>query len=234
MIHSRQFKFISPTELGDKINQHTRFLQGDPNGACANFAHYDLTCQDFSQCDLRFADFRGANLLKVKFCHARLQSICAIGADFRLADLSQADLSHATLSGASLRGAILLHSVCDQAIFRDADVMGVTAQFIQAHAADFSGACLIAADFRHASLIESNFSQCDLRGAICVAADMRQVCLDDAMLSRADFRECQMAGATGHAENLSEGNWQGASFAAQDFYRDDWRWLGHERGKERV
>jgi len=111
--------------LKEKLDSHTKWLNGDADGVRANLRRADLRGANLSGADLRWADLRWADLRGANLRRADLSGADLRWADLRWADLSGADLSGANLSGADLRWADL--SGADLIVFQ----AGLWTAFIQ-------------------------------------------------------------------------------------------------------
>ncbi len=78
---------MTSAEIKTILEEHSKWLENDKNGKCADLRWADLRCADLRGVDLSDADLRWADLS---------------GADLRWADLSGADLRWAKLSDANL------------------------------------------------------------------------------------------------------------------------------------
>lgn len=137
-------------ELQSILDLHTKWLNEEEGGRCADLGSIDLGGADLRGVDLRMADLRGADL-----SYADLDS-----ADLRGADLCRAYLRNADLRNADLRGAYL----------RGADLSA--ARLINA---DLEGADLRRAYLNNVCLVGADLKNTDTRGA-----DLSRVCLNSA------------------------------------------------------
>ena len=94
-------------EIKEILENHKRWLRGEPNGIRANFSMADLSVADFNGANLRVADFRGANLSGANFRGANLSGADFNGANLRVANFRGANLSGADFNGANFSGANL-------------------------------------------------------------------------------------------------------------------------------
>lgn len=93
---------MTTEELKLVLENHEKWLQGDPNGKRAVLTRMDLRGVDLSGAYLARADLRFANLFYANLSGADLSNANLIGADLTGANLSNADLSDAYLTSASL------------------------------------------------------------------------------------------------------------------------------------
>ena len=133
-------KTLTPDELRDIIEKHSKWLKSKDGGERAN---------------LRSANLRSANLSSANLSSANLSY-----ADLRYADLSSANLSYANLSYADLRSADL-----SDADLLYADLRCANLRYADLSDADLSDADLRYADLRYADLRYANLSYADLRSA---------------------------------------------------------------------
>ena len=166
---------MTSAEIKTILEEHSKWLENNKNGKCA-----DLRGVDLSKEDLGCADLRGANLTGVTLRETDLRDANLTGAELSRADLRWANLRYATLRCADLRGANL----------RCADLRG----------ADFRGATLRMADLGETDLREASFIGIDLREvglrwAILRYANLKNVDLKGADLRGADLRGADLRGA---------------------------------------
>mgnify|MGYP003288196383 FL=1 len=84
----------------DKILQdHKKWLNGEPDGWCAELRGAGLRGENLRRADLRFADLRDADLRGAYLRGADLRETVLWGVDFRGADLRGAKLEHAYTQG---------------------------------------------------------------------------------------------------------------------------------------
>nr|DAP18329.1 MAG TPA: pentapeptide repeat protein [Caudoviricetes sp.] len=93
---------MTSVEIKTILEEHSKWLENNKNGKCA---------------DLRWADLRGVCLIGADLRWAKLRDVNLRGADFSWADLRGADLR-----GADLRGADLIEADLRGADLRDADL----------------------------------------------------------------------------------------------------------------
>ena len=99
------------------LEEHSKWLENNKNGKCADLRWADLRGVGLIEADLRWAKLRDVNLRGADFSWADLR-----GADLRGADLRGADLRGADLRGADLRGADLIEADLRGADLSDADL----------------------------------------------------------------------------------------------------------------
>ena len=177
-------KKYTELELRCILENHSFWLEGDPNGIRADLSGADLREADFGGanlreanlrgCNLRGADLRGAILSGANLREANLRETNLYVANLRRTDLVEADLNGATLSGAtlietnlawsSLRGADLFG-----ANLNDAKLYGVDLYGAHLYLTILVGANLSGANLREANLREANLSGANLSGARFIA-----------------------------------------------------------------
>ena len=158
---------MTSAEIKTILEEHSKWLENNKTGKCADLREVDLRGADLRWADLREVDLRGADLR---------------WANLRWADLSGADLSKADLGGADLRGANL----------RGANLNGADLSEANLRWADLSRADLSRADLSEANLRLADLRGANLRGANLNGADLSEANLDGANLSRADLSEANL------------------------------------------
>jgi len=120
--------------LQETLKLHKMWLDGNPNGKCA----------DLSWKDLRGTNLTHANLISANLRYANLTSV----------NLTGANLINADLSNANLRGAILTSAILTNTNLRNADLHSTNLRY-----ADLSYANLTNANLRCANLtnIKTNY-----------------------------------------------------------------------------
>ena len=98
---------ITPSELAEILEKHTKWLRGRTGGERANLSGANLRGANLSWANLSGANLSGANLSEANLSRADLWKANLSGANLNGADLWKANLSEANLSGANLRGANL-------------------------------------------------------------------------------------------------------------------------------
>ena len=93
---------MTSAEIRTILEEHSKWLENNKNGKCADLRWTDLRGVCLIGADLRWAKLRDVNLRGADFSWADLR-----GADLRGADLRGADLIEADLRGADLRDADL-------------------------------------------------------------------------------------------------------------------------------
>ena len=88
---------MTSAEIKTILEEHSKWLENNKNGKCADLRWADLRWADLSE-----AKLRGANLSKADLGGANLSKADLGGADLRWADLSEAKLRWADLSEAML------------------------------------------------------------------------------------------------------------------------------------
>jgi hypothetical protein cdifQCD-6_14926 len=161
---------MTSAEIKTILEEHSKWLENNKNGKCA-----DLRGVNLSKEDLRGVDLRGANLTGVTLRETDLRDANLTGAELSRADLRWANLRYAHLRCADLRGANL----------RCADLRG----------ADFRGATLRMADLGETDLREASFIGVDLREVGLRWAILRYASLKGVDLRGADLREADLKGA---------------------------------------
>ena len=81
-------------ELQEILDKHTKWLNGEDSGECADLGRADLVGANLVGANLRGANLRGANLIGANLVGANLECANLRGADLRRADLRGADIDH--------------------------------------------------------------------------------------------------------------------------------------------
>jgi uncharacterized protein YjbI with pentapeptide repeats len=141
---------MTPEQLKEVLNLHVAYLQGKPEGKCADLREADLRVADLNGANLYGANLRGADLRGEDLRGANLSRADLNGANLYEANLSRADLSWANLIGANLSGA---------------DLSGANLSGANLNGADLSCEDLSWANLNGANLYGANLSRADLNGA---------------------------------------------------------------------
>ena len=178
---------MTSAEIKTILEEHSKWLENNKNGKCA-----DLRGVDLSKEDLGCADLRGVNLTGVTLRETDLRDANLTGAELSRADLRWANLRYATLRCADLRGANLR---C--ADLRGADFRGATLRMADLGETDLREASFIGIDLREvglrwAILRYANLKNVDLKGADLRGADLKGADLRGADLRGADLREADL------------------------------------------
>ena len=88
---------MTSLEIKTILEEHSKWLENNKNGKCA-----DLTRADLRGANLKGANLRGANLKEADLSRADLSRADLLGADLSRANLRGADLSEANLEGAAV------------------------------------------------------------------------------------------------------------------------------------
>ena len=88
---------MTSAEIRTILEEHSKWLENNKNGKCADLRWTDLRGADLIEADLRWAKLRDVNLRGADFGWADLR-----GVDLRCANLRDADLRWANLSGVNL------------------------------------------------------------------------------------------------------------------------------------
>jgi len=128
---------MDTNELKTVLENHRKWLNGEPGGVRADFYRADLVMAILGGAYLRGADLRGADLRGANLRGADLE-----GADLRWANLRGAILEGANLRWANLRGAILEGANLRGAYLRGADLRGANLRGADLRGADLEGADL--------------------------------------------------------------------------------------------
>ena len=206
-----------------------------------NFSHANLERADFSNTDLSHANLRNVKANGAMFRDSNLYSVNLSGADLTGADLSgsrmkgvilagarliRANLANCDLSEANLRNVDL--STCDttntnlqDALYRSAGSTlpdDVEATF-QAHSQWIvsNGAEGGRASFRDETLIDMDFSGCDLRGVSFQGCNLTGAKFANSELMFANFTDCDLSyadfsGASVSGVTFSQSNLEFAKF----------------------
>lgn len=102
---------MTSAEIKTILEEHSKWLENNKNGKCADLRWADLRGVGLIEADLRWAKLRDVNLRGADFRWADLRGADLIEADLRGADLSDADLSNANLGRADLRGVKLYYPI---------------------------------------------------------------------------------------------------------------------------
>ena len=94
-------------ELKNILEDHRKWLSGEPGGTRANLAGANLTRASLTGADLAGACLAGADLTGADLTGADMADSYLTGASLTGANLTGANLARAILTGANLRGAIL-------------------------------------------------------------------------------------------------------------------------------
>lgn len=98
---------MTSAEIKTILEEHSKWLENNKNGKCADLRWADLRGVGLIEADLRWAKLRDVNLRGADFSWADLRGADLRGADLRGADLIEADLRGADLSDADLSNANL-------------------------------------------------------------------------------------------------------------------------------
>ena len=172
-------KKYTELELRCILENHSFWLEGDPNGIRADLSGADLREADFGGANLREANLREANLRGCNLRGADLRGAILSGANLRaanlyVANLRRADLVEADLNGATLSGATLIKTNLAWSSLRGADLFGANLNDAKLYGVDLYGAhlyltILVGANLREANLREANLSGANLSGARFIA-----------------------------------------------------------------
>ena len=170
---------MTSAEIRTILEEHSKWLENNKNGKCADLRWTDLRGADLIEADLRWAKLRDVNLRGADFGWADLR-----GVDLRCANLRDADLSDADLRGADLR---------------DTDLRGADLRDTDLSDADLRGADLRDADLRWANLSGVNLYYpiaCPESGFFIAWKKAKKYIiklevLEDAKRSSATSRECR-------------------------------------------
>ena len=113
---------MTSAEIKTILEEHSKWLENNKNGKCANLRWTDLRGVGLIEADLRWAKLSDVNLRGADFRWAKLRGADLRGADLRGADLIEADLRGADLRWADLRGADLIEADLRGADLSDADL----------------------------------------------------------------------------------------------------------------
>jgi uncharacterized protein YjbI with pentapeptide repeats len=154
-------------------------------------------------------DLRGVNLVGED-----LSGLDFSGYDLSGANLTNADLSGSNLGWAKLRDAYLCKARLDDCEFVGADLQAANLNECCGErtgfgATNLTGASLISADLRKATLSEARLCRADLRAADLSGSNIRSADLAGANLTRATVRDA----------DLEQSNCLGASFEIADLRR---------------
>ena len=184
-------------KLKEILDKHSKWMNGEDGGECANFCGVDLHGADLSYADLSYAELHGADLSGANLFDAKLRSASLNGADLSGANLRGADLRYVDLKEANLHGADL-----SGANLRSADLC-----FTNLHSANLCGADLRSADLGHTDLTQAACSgtvlnlQCPEEGSFIawkkLAGDSIAKLLipEDAKRSSGTTRKCRASKA---------------------------------------
>ena len=136
---------MTSLEIKTILEEHSKWLENNKNGKCADLTRADLRGANLKGANLRGANLKGANLRGANLKGANLKEADLKGANLKEADLSRADLLGADLSRADLLGADLSRADLSEA--------------------DLSEANLEGADLKGANLKEADLSEANLEGA---------------------------------------------------------------------
>jgi uncharacterized protein YjbI with pentapeptide repeats len=202
----------------------------------------NLVGADLRDAKLISANALGANLRNVRLCRGQLEGMLATDADMSGADLTQAKAVGASFPLANLANAVLRGAQLDKADFNGARLEGgdfTDASLVEARLShtkvdgadfsgvDFSGAMIMETSFRGAGLLGASFKgaqliHCDLEGINLPGADFQLASLKRSYLTGsampganfhgASLREAGLAGVDWEDADLSEVDFEGASF----------------------
>ena len=154
-------------KLKEILDKHTKWLNKEEDGECANLSYADLNGSNLGHANLRHANLICANLGYANLYDADLQYANLNSANLFSSDLRYANLSGAKLGEANLFGANLL----------SADLRGVK----------LYRANLSYANLKYANLLGSNLSATNLLGAILDDAGLHDTSLRGANLTQATY-----------------------------------------------
>jgi uncharacterized protein YjbI with pentapeptide repeats len=146
---------MSEEKLKGILELHKMWLDGDPDGVCA-----DLSDEDLSFADLSNADLRNATL-----CRANLRN----------AGLNYADLSGANLGDVNLNYAKCIYANFENAVLSDANIIGSFfdgSNFIRCNLCRTN---LHDTYFRNANFENANLIGANMHGAIMTGANLDNV-----------------------------------------------------------
>lgn len=101
---------MNQRELETILENHKKWLYGEPDGKQAVLRYEDLKNVDFEGVNLKCADLTGSNMRGADLWGADLRE-----ADLRGADMRDTDLRYALIRGADLRGADLRDAMLENA-----------------------------------------------------------------------------------------------------------------------
>ena len=178
---------VEGAELDRILEEHRRYLDGEPGGTRA---------------DLSGADLTGLDLADVRLDHAELTD----------GDLSRANLSGGSLRGATMRGAVLQRTVLDGTNLREAEVAGADLRdAVLCKDQILSSKSWLRARWPFVLIAElgyadqdnrvgrDDFSGYDLTGKDLSSSDLRGVSMDGALmkgclLKRTDLQDSSLQG----------------------------------------
>ena len=128
---------MTSAEIKTILEEHSKWLENNKNGKCADLRWADLRWADLRKADLSEAKLRGANLSKADLGGANLK-----GADLSEANLSEANLERSDLRGANLSKADLGGADLRGANFSNANLINANLSNANSRGADLSNAML--------------------------------------------------------------------------------------------
>ena len=174
---------MTSAEIKTILEEHSKWLENNKNGKCADLRGVNLSKEDLGGADLRGAnltgvtlretDLRDANLTGADLSRADLRCANLRSADLRYADLRYANLRSADLRCADLRGATLRMADLGETDLREANLIGIDLRDVSLRWATLRLATLRCANLKGTDLRETDLSGVDLRGANLRGADLR-------------------------------------------------------------
>jgi uncharacterized protein YjbI with pentapeptide repeats len=153
---------MSEQKLKEILKLHKMWLDGDPDGVCADLSDEDLTSANLSNSDLRNATLCRANLTNAFLSYANLSD-----ADLRYANLSNVICNYANLADAVFLGANIIDSTFNGSNFIRCNLC-----------------CTNLHDtyFRNANFENANLMGANMHGAIMAGANLNNVIVNQETL----------------------------------------------------
>lgn len=187
----------------------------------AKLDHSTLVQANLRGASLSRASLRSASCGHTNFSDAKLEKVCAVGADFSYATLIDADLRAADFKNAILDGACLDSTRCSDTVFAGASLEGATIEDADFSDADFTQARLVGLSFQRANFTGARFAGANLTRAhieYCgfPAADFSHADLTHTLLTGARMPGANFRGAKLKWAGLADVEWEGADLRRAD------------------
>ena len=140
---------MTQDELNRILENHKKWLEGDPRGVKANLRNVSLV---------------GASLVGATLDYASLDYASLVGASLEGASLNYASLDYASLNGASLNYASLVGASLDRASLDGASLVCASLGYASLDGATLVGASLDGVSLNYASLVRASLNGASLDG----------------------------------------------------------------------